>query len=416
MTRSELVKKIKACRLYDAYHNPTDEIDRGKPEGVNATGQATDRMFALKRLIKVATTRETDFPPELRNDADELRELIQTGVVTLFAEADDGTITAEAFLEVFKPLAGMTEGMLTALNHDDPEKMMSLRSMKTECADKAFYRQLRKSLREDASGRENMFAFGKALSSFGTHLFINAEKGGHLPTGLVEEVNDLVSALNKKASRGDFSFEAVLDQVRAWGLVEGAGMAPAKSGGMPSNSSKQFSGLAKGGRKTPDHQPGTAQTKGPSDDDTDYKASGGQKSKVTPPQLDQSPGNPDDVADGKDAKQDGKWMDGGVSNTIDGVKSNIVEFTVRVPKNRGMMEWNIRVGGRLVGEASKRVFLGGSRHEATIEAAKLSSHLKESEGIRVEAGNIFELQTKVVKRINELAASLGIEARCTIGR
>lgn len=425
MTKAELAKQIKASRLYKLYHNPTDEIDRSAPEGVNASGQATDRMMQLQRAIKDASKRETDFPPELRSDADELRELIQTGIVTLFADSEDGEITPADFKTVFNPLAGMTEGMLTALSFDDPDKMMSLRSMRTECADKAFYRQLRKTLHEASigsnHGRERMFAFGKALSSFGTHLFIKAEKGGHLPTGLVEEVGEIVSSLNRKASRGTYEFADEVRRVRGWGLVEGAGMSPVKGDRMPANQTSAAPGLSKKGK---------GDVKGPSDDDTDYKPGGGAKADVAPPQLDQSPGNPKDVPAGKDAKQDGKWMDGKLKTTIDGVpseeppkqpKTEAVEFLVRIPEHPGRMEWNIRTGGKVIGEAWRRVFLGGSDHHADIKASELSTALRESDGIpgdgiKVDAPDIFRLQLKVVEEMNRVAAELGQGRRFTIAR
>lgn len=391
MTTADLVSKIKGCRLYKLYHNPTNEISREATDGVNASGQATDRMMALQRTIKQATMRETDFPPELRNDADELRELIQTGLVTLFANAEDGDITNAEFKKVFAPLAGMTEGMLTALNFDDPDKMMSLRSMKAECSNKAFYRQLKKTLHEEATGRERMFAFGKALSSFGTHLFISAEKGGHLPTGLVEEVNEIVASLSAKASRGAFDFADEVARVRAWGLVEGV--------------------------VTRD------KVKGPKNDDTNYKPGGGEKADVTPPQLDQSPGNPKDVKPGKEPKQkDGKKMDGGLKNTIDGEPSNTptkehVEFLVRIPKTSGQMEWNVRCGGTRIGEAWRRVFLGGSEHKAKIAADVLFEKLVESNrDIEVSANDIFSLQVRVLEALNKMAKELKVDRRFTIAR
>lgn len=445
MTKKELVTQIKGSRLYKLYHNPTNEISRDAPEGVNATGQATDRMMQLQRAIKNATMRETDFPPELRNDADELRELIQTGIVTLFQDSETGDITPADFKVLFTPLVGMTEGMLAALNYDDPDRMMNLRLVRTECADKAFYRQLRKSLHEGAEGRRAMFALGKALSSFGTHLFIRAEKAGHLPTSLVEEVQSIVDALNKKAARGEFEFSAELDRVRGWGLVEQSGlpskkpartsvMEPVKVGQqMPASQSRQPSGLKKGTRSTAKHPPGSAEVSGPGDDQTSYKPGGGQKSAVTPPQLAQSPGNPKNLKpeDGPEPKQKGDWMDGGLKDTIDGQKDNepkkeSVEFMVRIPKKPGLMEWNIRVGARseptkIIGEAWRRVFLGGSEHQARIMASDLATALNESagipgEGIKVEATDIFELQLRVVEELNKLAEKLGQDRRFKIAR
>ena len=404
MTKTELAGKIKGSRLYKLYHNPTDEISRDAPEGVNATGQATDRMMELQRMVKCATMRETDFPPELRNDADELRELIQTGIVTLFSDSEDGEISPVDFKTVFAPLVGMTEGMLSALNYDDPDKMMSLRSMKTECADKAFYRQLKRSLHEAAEGRERMFALGKAISSFGTHLFIKAEKGGHLPTGLVEEVQQLVGSLSRKAACGVFEFELELERVRAWELVEAA-------------KKKDEKGIVT-----------RTKVKGPSDDKTAYKPGGGQRSAVAPPQLSQSPGNPKDVRppDGPEPRQKGGWMDGGAKSTIDGQKSNkpvneSVEFLVRIPKRTGCMEWNIRVGDKVIGEARRRVFLGGSEHRADIKASELATALNESvgipgDGIKVRASDIFDLQLKVVEEMNKVAERLGQSRRFTIAR
>lgn len=440
MTRAELAEKIRASRLYKLYNKPTNEISRDAPEGVNATGQATDRMMELQRMIKCATVRETDFPPELRNDADELRELIQTGIVTLFADSDDGEISPADFKKVFTPLVNMTEGMLAALSYDDPDKMMSLRSMKAECASKAFFRQLKRSLHEAAEGRGRMFALGKALSSFGTHLFIKAEKGGHLPTGLVEEVQDLVGALSRKASRGVFEFEDELERVRAWDLVEQSGlpskkpartsvMEPAKVGRpMPSNQSGGAPGLPSKTRSTAKHPPGSAEVKGPADDETSYKPGGGQRSEVAPPQLDQSPGNPKDVkpAEGPEPKQDGKGMDGGLKTTIDKEstatpKKEAVEFLTRIPKNPGRMEWNIRVGDKLLGEAWRRVFLGGGEHHARVVASDLATALNESKGIpgggiEIEASDIFDLQLKVVEAMNKVAADLGQDRRFTIAR
>jgi len=403
MTKAELVTKIKASRLYKLYHNPTNEISRDAiPDDATASGKATDRMMALQRMIKQASMRETDFPPELRNDADELRELIQTGIVTLFADAEDGVITSADFKKVFGPLAGITEGMCTALNFDDPDKMMSLRLMKTECADKAFYRQLKRSIYESASGRERMFALGKALSSFGTHLFIKAEKGGHLPTGLVEEVNELVATLNKKASRGSYEFREEVRRVRAWGLVEG-------------KAKKDGAGIVK-----------TGKVSGPKNDDTSYKPGGGAKSKVTPPQLAQSPGNPKDVPDGKDAKQDGKWMDGKLKTAIDGEPTTeptkeAVEFRVRIPERNGCMEWNVWCGDRIIGEAWKRVFLGGSEHRASIAADDLFEKLVERtryKGATIElgAGDIFGLQLKVVEELNRVAKETKINRHFKIAR
>ena len=411
MTKTELVGKIKGSRLYKLYHNPTNEISRDAPEGVNATGQATDRMMELQRMVKCATMRETDFPPELRNDADELRELIQTGIVTLFSDSEDGEISPADFKKVFTPLADMTEGMLSALNYDDPDKMMSLRSMKAECAGKAFYKQLKRTLFESgplctlgAVGKERMFRFGKALSSFSTHLFIKAEKGGHLPTGLVEEVGELIGSLNKKAARGVFEFEEEVERVRTWGLVEAA-------------KKKDEKGIVT-----------RTKVKGPSDDKTAYKPGGGQRSAVAPPQLSQSPGNPKDVRppDGPEPRQKGGWMDGGAKSTIDGQKSNkpvneSVEFLVRIPKRTGCMEWNIRVGDKVIGEARRRVFLGGSEHRADIKASELATALNESagipgDGIKVRASDIFDLQLKVVEEMNKVAERLGQSRRFTIAR
>ncbi len=424
MTKAELAKQIKASRLYKLYNKPTNEISREAPEGVNASGQATDRMMQLQRTIKQATMRETDFPPELRNDADELRELIQTGIVTLFADSEDGEIAPADFKTIFTPLAGMTEGLCTLLSFDDPDKMMSLRSMRTECADKAFYRQLKKTLHESSikanHGRERMFAFGKALSSFGTHLFIKAEKGGHLPTGLVEEVGEIVSALNTKAARGVFDFADEVDRVKAWGLVEGAGMAPVKNDGMPKDRSSQPSGLNKkdkGANVSPAGEPeGEDRWRG----DKDGK---GQKADVTPPQLTRGPGNPKNVPDGKDAKQDGKWMDGKLKTTVDGVPTNTpakesVEFLVRVPERRGCLEWNIRVGDKIIGEAWRRVFLGGSQHTASISTSDLFEKLVEgtrhADDVKIEGADIFELKMKVIEELNRLAKDLKAKRRFVI--
>ena len=423
MTKAELVAKIRASRLFKLYNNPTNEVLRDAPEGVNATGQATDRMMELQRLIKQATMRETDFPPELRNDADELRELIQTGIVTLFADSDDGEISPADFKKVFTPLVAMTEGMLSALSYDDPDKMMSLRSMKAECVNKAFYRQLKKSLFESsvlssteyAVGRDRMFALGKALSSFSTHLFIKAEKGGHLPTGLVNEVNAIVESLSNKAARGVFEFAGEIEKVRAWGLVEGAAGSKNMAEAAKKKSTKKDDGIVT-----------TKKVKGPSDDKTSYKPGGGEKSDVTPPQLDQSPGNPKDVRPGKDVKQNGEGMDGGLKTTIDKEPTTTptkeaVEFLTRIPKNHGRMEWNIRLGDKLIGEAWRRVFLGGSEHHARIKASELSTALNESDGIpgdgiEVEASDIFDLQLKVVEELNKVATGLGQDRRFTIAR
>lgn len=436
MTKKELAGKIKGSRLYKLYHNPTDEISRDAPEGVNATGQATDRMMELQRMVKCATVRETDFPPELRNDADELRELVQTGIVTLFSDSEDGEISPADFKTVFAPLAGMTEGMLAALNYDDPDKMMSLRSMKAECAGKAFYKQLKRTLLESSTlsgtfgavGKERMFRFGKALSSFGTHLFIKAEKGGHLPTGLVEEVGELIGSLNRKAARGVFEFEEEVGKVRSWGLVEDAMSPVTRSRPVPSNRTKGAPGLPSGTRSTAKHPPGSARVKGPADDRTGYKPGGGQRSEVVPPQLDQSPGNPPNLKpeDGPEPRQKGDWMDGGARSTIDGQKTNrpaneSVEFLVRIPEKVGCMEWNIRLGDKVIGEARRRVFLGGSEHRAEIKASELATALNESagipgDGIKVVASDIFELQLRVVEEMNKVAGRLGQSRRFTIAR
>lgn len=415
MTKSELAKAIKASRLHKLYHSPTGEVSREAPAGVNATGQATDRLMALQRSIKVATARETDFPPELRNDADELRELIQTGIVTLFADSEDGEISPADFKTIFDPLAGMAEGLLAALHHDDPQKMVSLRSMKAECADKAFYRQLRRSLHEQASGRERMFALGKALASFSTHLFIQAEKGGHLPTGLVEEVGGIIDALNQKAARGVFDFHDEAASVRAWGLVEGAPM--------PSDKMIKHAEPAPPQLKKSPGGP-TSGKPGKDASETDYKAAKAD-AEVVPPGLDQAPGNPKDTKVTKEPGQEGGGY-AGLKPEVDGEKTEepprqpkveAVEFLVRIPEKPGQMEWNIRCGGKRIGEAWRRVFLGGSEHHARVAADTLFEKLVEGvRSIDVTASDVFEMQTRVVDALNKVASELKVGRRFSIAR
>lgn len=236
MTKEQLLKAIKGHRLYKLYHSPTKEISREDLQGtVNPHGEATERLFDLKRRLKDAVKRQTDFPPNLVRDNDELQQLIQTALVTLYA-AGDGRIDNADFRRVFDPLAGMVEGMLAAMSCDDPNAAAELRRMTIECKHKAFMQQLRK-LTE--AGEPDAAALGKALSSMLTHVWIRAEKSGRVNEGLVKKLTGLVASLEDVAHA-----PAVLAEVRSWGLFEADVMNPIVTAQTLSpNSDKGLSGL-----------------------------------------------------------------------------------------------------------------------------------------------------------------------------
>ena len=105
-TKEEVLKSIKGSALYKELHAPTNEIDRADIEdGVNVSGQATDRLMSLKGMLRMETSRETDYPKELIRKADELREMIQSAIVTLYADSEDGSISNADFKKFFDPLA-----------------------------------------------------------------------------------------------------------------------------------------------------------------------------------------------------------------------------------------------------------------------------------------------------------------------
>ena len=109
-------------------------------------------------------------------------------------------------------------------------------------------------------------------------------------------------------------------------------------------------------------------------------------------------------------------IDGDPTNTP---KNESVEFSVRIPERRGCMEWNVRVGDRVIGEAWRRVFLGGSRLHASIAADDLFEKLVEGTKykgttIELDAPDIFGLQLKVVEELNRVAGETNIRRRFTI--
>jgi hypothetical protein len=393
--KQELLDEIKSGRLHKLYFKPNDTIPRQDIEQeVNATGEATDRLMDLQKRIKEFTMRETDWPQELRKDADELRSVVQSSIVRLYADSKDGTISNADFKEYFTPLAGMTEGLIAALSVDDPDRMMTLRSMREECRAKPFWRQLRKVIIESrdkgASDRTRFFQLAKAINSFNTHLFIGAEHGGHLPTGLVEDVSSIVDSLNKKASRGVWDYSSELGQIEGWDLVEG------KAAGKPDTT-------------TPGMPDGDERWEG----DKDGK---GAKAETTPPQLVRAPGNPKDEPEGEqELEQDEGGMEKGMPSKIDGKpaepKVESVQFLVRIPKSPSFMEWNIHCGKKIIGEAWRHAFLGGQRLHAVVHASDLFKVLNEDgdvpgDGIKTEASDIYSLQTRVIEALNRLAAQL----------
>jgi hypothetical protein len=388
--KQELLDQIKTGRLHKLYFKPSDVIPRQDiKQEVNPTGEATDRLMDLQRRVKSTTMRETDWPQELRKDSDELCALIQSVLVRLYADSKDGTISNADFKEYFTPLAGMVEGLCAALSVDDPGKMMTLRSMHQECAGKPFWRQLKKVLAESAQStcdRARFFQLAKAVSSFNTHLFIGAEHGGHLPTGLVEEVSQIALSLNDKAKRGTWEYGDELQQIRGWELIEEKQGPDTTVAGMPD---------------------GEERWKGEKDGK-------GEKAELKPPQLIQAPGNPKDVKAGEqELEQDEGKMEKGMPAKIDGKptepKVESVKFVVRSPKNVSFLEWNIHCGKKIIGEAWRHTFLGGSRFHAKINDADLSKVLHESgdipgNGVKLEATDIFALQMRVVESLNRLAA------------
>jgi hypothetical protein len=355
MNKEQLLKAIKGHRLYKLYHSPTKEIPRDDLQGeVNPSGQATSRLFDLKRRLKDVVKRTTDFPHSLVRDNDELQQLVQTAIVTLYADGD-GRIDNADFRRFFDPLAGMVEGIIAAMNADDPAAMQDMRLMKVECKHKAFMQQLKKLCESDKADGARL---GKALSSMLTHVFILGEKTGGVNESLVSRLTSMVESLKDPAKAGE-----VLAQVRSWGLFEqDKGMAPVKvAQGMPKSQDKKQAGLDatnKDVSTTAKGQPtGEDRWKG----DKDGK---GKKAELKPNLLTQAPGNPEDEAAGKGADEiepnqlpkdnvpasiDGQPNKPNTKNypaTKEAVELKITEETaVRV-------KYAIVVGGKQIGEAT----------------------------------------------------------------
>ena len=213
MNKEQLLKAIKGHRLYKLYHSPTNEIPREDLEGeVNPSGQATARLFDLKRRLKDIVKRQTDFPHKLVRDNDELQQLIQSVIVTFYSDGD-GNVDNKDFKKFFEPLAGTVEGLIAAMSADDPAAMQDMRLMKVECKHKAFMQQLKKLVESESNDAPKL---GKALASMLTHVFILGEKAGGVNDALVSRLTGMVESLKSPASVG-----GVLAQVKAWGLFEG---------------------------------------------------------------------------------------------------------------------------------------------------------------------------------------------------
>lgn len=309
MKKEQLLKAIKGHRLYKLYHSPTKEIPRGDLEGeVNPSGQATERLFDLKRRLKNAVKVTTDFPHKLVRDNDEMQQLIQTAIVTLYADTD-GQIGNADFRRFFDPLAGMVEGILSAMHSDDPAAMQDLRRMKIEWRNKAFMRQLKRMVE---SNNADAKALGKALSSMLTHVWIMGEKTGAVNESLVTKLTSMLESLN-----GQQFNKGVLATVRAWGLFEAdAGMAPVTiDQKVPTSQSKKLSGLDAtnddSDTTTAGQPTGEKRWKGDKDGE-------GAESKVTPPQLVRAPGNPKDGPVGDEEIKPNKLPHDAQPSTIDG--------------------------------------------------------------------------------------------------
>lgn len=355
MKKEQLLKAIKGHRLYKLYHSPTDEIPRGDLEGkVNPSGQATERLFDLKRRLKNAVKVTTNFPQKLVRDNDELQQLIQTAIVTLYADTD-GQIQNADFRRFFDPLAGMTEGLISTMHEDDPEAMQDLRRMKVECKHKAFMQQLKKLVESDNA---DPTALGKALSSMLTHVWILGEKSGGVNESLVSKLTSMVESLK------DQQHKQVLATVRSWGLFEkDAGMAPVKQdGSLPTNQSKKLKGLDDKDDDTDTTTPGQPTGEDRWKGDADGK---GEESEVTPPLLIRAPGNPKNVkvgaVDDEDEIEPNKLPDDDKPSKIDGkpLKPNtdkypaIEEVELRVTEETAVkVKYEIRYGGKAIGEAS----------------------------------------------------------------
>lgn len=376
-TKQDVLKSIKAHRLYKDYYSPTKEIPRTELEGeVNPTGQALERLLDLKRRLKVATTRQTDFPPALVRDGDEIQQQIQTVIVTLLQEGD-GQIDNATFQKYFEPLAGMVEGYLSTLHQDDPGLMMDLRSMKRECVTKAFYRTLRKLIESGVTeSKKGHFELAKALSSLNTHVFIQAEKTGRLNKKLIEHITSLLDQLSEKATDGCYNYADELKAVRGWKLVE-----------------------EKVDTTTPGQPTGEKRWKG----DT---CGAGAKADVRPNELLCAPGNPKDDTEGTEpAQKNSKKMDGGIKTAVDGKKTNKpgekpvpkqeqveLEITEETPVK---ICYVVKAGGQPVGEATFNRRSKKGTILATLEWAGKKQ--------KVDAVGPFWLRVAIAEKLNEMA-------------
>lgn len=355
MNKEQLLKAIKGHRLYKLYHSPTKEIPRDDLQGeVNPSGQATSRLFDLKRRLKDIVKLQTDFPHRLVRDNDELQQLIQAAIYTLYSEGD-GRIDNADFRRFFDPLAGMVEGIIAAMNADDPAAMQDMRLMKVECKHKAFMQQLKKLCETEKPDGSRL---GKALSSMLTHVFILGEKTGGVNEGLVSCLTGMVESLKdpKKATE-------ILSQVKSWGLFETEkGMAPVKVGQpMPKSQDSKQSGLDSsdsGACVTTKGQPaGEDRWAG----DKDGK---GKKAELKPNLLTQAPGNPEDEAAGKGADEiePNKLPDDSKPATIDGqpLKPNTKNYPatkeaveLKITEETAVrVKYAIMAGGKKIGEAT----------------------------------------------------------------
>jgi hypothetical protein len=370
--KSEVLKAIKAHRLYKDYHSPTNEIPRGEiTQEINPSGEATSRLFDLKRRLKQAVMKQTDFPPDVVKDNDEMQQLIQTAIVAIYAD-EDGRVSPTDFRKLFNPLAGMVEGLLARMNSDDANAMMDLRSFKQECVNKAFYKQLKKLMEKRSIATEDGYTLGKALSSMLTHVFIDGEKRGKLNEQLVDKINGMIRDLREMS--GPAVVRDVLLEVRGWRFVESDKLPDLKSETLASEKKMSFTGTVKGSGK-PDHKV---------IDDWDGSSDGkGAKAKVKPNGLIQAPGNPEDTPDGKVPEQKGEWMDGKTAKKIDGqelspdekeVPAKKENVEVRIVKDTPVLvEYDIVAGGKKVGSAKlnrmgKSGMIRGEVLEHSIEA------------------------------------------------
>lgn len=389
VSKAEMLKAIKAHRLYKEYNSPTQEIPRDEiTQQINPSGEATSRLLDLKRRLRVAVMRHTDFSPEIVRDNDELQQLIQSAIVVLYADGD-GQIPPADFKALFSPLAGMVEGMLAQMQSDDPNKMADLRSFKHECVSKAFYKQLKKLIEQHTVTSADGYTLGKALSSMLTHLFIEGEKRGKVNRKLVDDINGMLKTLSESASPE--IVRGLLLEVRGWRFIESEKLPDLDSEQLAKEKKMPVKGLQKG--KGDSDVTGSGQPTG--EDRWDGAKDGkGEKSKATPPALVQAPGNPKDDKEGKEEPQDVGGLDKGLPKKIDGQplepKKENVELRI-VRDTSVVVEYEIRVKGKKVGEAK----LNRMGRTGTIRGKVLEKHV-------IEAPSAFQLRIAASKVLNRV--------------